>query len=293
MNYRPLGETGLNVSSLSFGASSLGSVFRSVKEEDAIEAVHVALELGINYIDVAPAYGGTLAETVLGKALRDIPRDQYYLSTKVGKNTDPDDYSSDTFDYSNDAIRQSLDDSSRRLGVDTIDILHLHDIEHNNGEHTEWALNEGFQTLQALKQEGRIGCVSFGMYPIDLWKRVIEDFEIDAALVHNHYCLNDTRLTELLPMAKQKGIGLISAAPFAMGLLTERGPADWHPAGPEDLAIFSRAAAHCAERGDNISRLALQFSCQNPEIPTTMFSSANPDSVRRNVTWSTEPLDEQ
>ena len=291
MIYRALGKTGLHVSTLSFGASSLGGVFREVEEKDAITTVHVALELGINYIDVAPAYGATRSETVLGKALRGIPRDQYYLSTKVGKTTAPGAYGADSFNYSEAAIRHSLDASARRLGVDYFDIVHLHDMEYNHRQHTEWALTEGVQTLRALKAEGRIGFVGFGMYPIDLWKRVIEEDLLDVGLTHNHYCLNDTQLMELIPKAGAKGIGLINASPFASGLLTNRGPADWHPAPAAERAIFARAAAYCTEQGENISRLALQFACQNEDIATTMFSSASPDSVRRNVAWSADALD--
>ena len=140
MQYNLLGKTGLKVSRLSFGASSLGAVFRPVDEAEAIKAVHAALDLGINYIDVAPAYGGTLAETVLGKALRGIPRSRYFLSTKVGKYTKLGSYGEDTLDYSRARIRASLDESGGRLGVDYFDIIHIHDIEYQGRKHTEWAL---------------------------------------------------------------------------------------------------------------------------------------------------------
>ena len=130
MRYNLLGKTGLRVSAVSFGASALGSVFRPVDESEAIRAVHVALDLGINYFDVAPAYGGTRSETVLGKALKGVPRDRYFISTKVGKYTNPDAYGDDTLDYSRARIRASLDESSARLGVDYFDIIHIHDIEY-------------------------------------------------------------------------------------------------------------------------------------------------------------------
>ena len=162
MRYNQLGKTGYEISAISFGASSLGGVFHEINEQKAIEAVHVALELGINYIDVAPAYGGTKAETVLGQALKGVPRASYYLSTKVGKNTAPGGYGVDSFDYSREGIRSSLDASAKRIGVDYFDIVHLHDIEYNNRIHTEWALNEGIKTLLELKQEGRIGAVGIG-----------------------------------------------------------------------------------------------------------------------------------
>jgi aryl-alcohol dehydrogenase-like predicted oxidoreductase len=292
MEYRRLGKTGLNVSRLSMGASSLGGVFHDVDEENAIEAVHAALDCGINYFDVAPAYGATRAETVLGKALRGIPRHRYFLSTKVGKYTAPGGYGSDTLDYSKTGIRESLGESSVRLGSDYFDIIHLHDIEYLNRLHTEWALDDGLAALNELKREGRIGFVSFGIYPLDLWHRILQSYEVDAGLVHNHYCLNDTGLLSLLPIAHAKNVGIINGSPFASGLLTERGPAAWHPASPEDRAVFRKAAEFCqSEWGAPISKLALQFSSQHPEIPTTLFSSSNPESIRRNVLWHEEPLD--
>lgn len=291
MNTRPLGRTGLQVSTLSFGASSLGGVFHPVDETDAIRAVHTALDLGINYFDVAPAYGGTRSETVLGKALSGIPRDRYFLSTKIGKYTNPEKYGDDTLDYSRERTRRSINESSARLGTDYFDIIHIHDIEYEDRRHTEWALSEGFEAVSELKREGRIGAVSFGIYPMDLWHRIFTTLPVDAALVHNHYSLHDTRMLDLLPFAREKGIGLINASPFGSGLLTDRGPADWHPANAEQRAIFKQAAEFCAAQGTNISKLALQFSSQHPDIPTTMFSSASAESVKRNVAWAAEPFD--
>ena len=291
MTRSPLGNTGFEVSRLSFGASSLGGVFRPVDEAKAVEAVQVALELGINYFDVAPAYGATRSETVLGRALQGIRRSDFILSTKVGKWTAPGGYGQDIFDYGNDAIRRSVDESARRLGVDHIDILYLHDIEYGGGRHTEWALAEGIETLLRLKEEGRISALGIGMYPPGLWERVLRSMPIDAALTHNIYCLHDTRLLALLPLAKEKGIGLINASPFASGLLTQRGAPDWHPASPAQRAVFVEAADFCRSKGTDISKLALQWSADHPDIVTTMFSSADPESVRRNVAWLREPAD--
>jgi L-galactose dehydrogenase len=291
MQYSSLGKTGLQVSRLSFGASSLGGVFHPVDETEAIAAVHTALDCGINYFDVAPAYGGTRSETVLGKALRGIARDRYILSTKVGKYTDPNSYGDDTLDYSRTRIRASLDESGARLGTAYFDIIHIHDIEYQNRQHTEWALTEGYDAVQELKREGRIGAVSFGIYPMDLWKRIFSSLDIDAALVHNHYCLNDTQLLDILPVGRDKRIGIINGSPFASGLLTDRGPADWHPASLHDRGLFRKAAEYCQSQGASISRLALQFSSQNPEIPTTLFSTANPQTVLNNVADYEQPCD--
>lgn len=289
MQYRDLGKSGLTVSSLSFGASSLGGVFHDVDESDAIRAVHSALDAGITYIDVAPAYGATRAEVVLGRALKGIARDRYVLSTKVGKYSDAN--GRDYLNYDASHIRARLDESAARLGTDQFDILHIHDIEYEGGGKTEQALTEGIETVLALKAEGRVRALGFGFYPIDLWARVLRDYPVDAALIHNHYVLNDTRLLSLLPLAHEKGVGVISASPFASGLLTSRGPAGRHPASDADRIIAAKAAAFCRDRGTSIEQLAFQFACQSPDIPTVMFSSANPASVKRNIAWAELPYD--
>ena len=285
-----LGRTGLQVSALSFGASALGGVFGPVDEPEAMATVHAALEAGIIYFDVAPAYGGGQAEAVLGKALKGVDRSRYVLSTKVGKNTSPTEYGKDTFDYSAAGIRRSLKESAERLGTDYFDIVHIHDIEYQQRRYLQQAWTEGVDALLALKHEGRIGAVSFGIYPMDLWHRIFQELPVDAGLVHNHYCLIDTRLLSLLPIAQEKGIGLINASPFASGLLTERGPADWHPSNATERAVFRQAADCCAAHGISISQLAFQFSTCHPDIPTTMFSTADRTSLQRCLDWfGTEP----
>jgi len=286
-----LGKTGLRVSALGFGASSLGGVFHPVAESEAIGAVHAALDGGINYFDVAPAYAATRAEILLGVALKGVARDRYYLSTKVGKATRPGGYGEDTFDFSRVAIRASLDASAARLGTDYFDIVHLHDIEYQGRQHTERALSEGLAALHELKSEGRIGAVSVGTYPLDLWQRIFCECEVDAALIHNHYCLNDTGLLDLLPLAAAKNIGIINGSPFACGLLTDRGPAAWHPATPAERRVAHEAAEFCRLHGVPISKLALQFASQNPAVPTTLFSSSRAAAVRLNVAWHEEPYD--
>jgi L-galactose dehydrogenase len=293
MKYNLLGKTQLKVSALSFGSSALGGVFTTVDESTAIKAVHAALDAGINYFDTAPAYGATKSEIVLGKALKGISRDKYILSTKIGKYAAPIAGQPDVLDYSEKRTYQSIQESAERIGTDYFDIIHIHDIEYHNRTHTEWALQEGYDAVCKLKKEGRIGAVSFGIYPIDLWERIFENYAIDAALVHNHYCLNDTLLENLLPEALENGIGIINASPFASGLLTERGTAAWHPANAEERSLFAQAAELCKARGSNIAKLALQFAVSNAQIPTTMFSSANPQSVKRNLEWYEEKLDDE
>jgi len=277
---------------LSFGASALGGVFGPVDESVAIRAVHAALDCGINYFDVAPAYGCEQAELLLGKALRNTPRSRYFLSTKVGKYTKAGSYGEDTLDYSRERIRGSFQESAARLGVDYFDILHIHDIEYQGRKHTDWALSEGLEAVRELQREGKTHAVGFGFYPADLWVRVLRSVDFDVALIHNHYCLNDTQLESLLPLARAaRDVGVINASPFASGLLTDRGAPGWHPASVEERAYFCKAAEHCRRAGYPLTRLAIQFAAQHPVIPTTLFSSADPAAVVDNVRWSQEPFD--
>jgi aryl-alcohol dehydrogenase-like predicted oxidoreductase len=152
-------------------------------------------------------------------------------------------------------------------------------------------LSEGVETLAELKHNGRIGGISAGIYDLALWKRVLRDAPLDAALIHNHYCLNDTTLLELLPVCEKRRIGVINGSPFASGLLTERGAPAWHPARIADRKVFKEAAAYCEEHGTTISKVALQFAVGNPRVPTTLFSTSRTEDVERNLRWYGEPAD--
>jgi L-galactose dehydrogenase len=291
MEYKKLGKSGLRVSQISFGASALGGVFKAVDEDEGIRTVHQAVEAGINYFDVAPAYGGTLAETILGKALKSFKREQYFLSTKAGKYTAPGAYGQDDFDYSESRIRAELDKSRERLGVDFVDVVHLHDFDYQGGKNAAAAFDTGFATLVKLKEEGVIGAVSAGIYVMDLWLRVIDEAPVDTILLHNHYCLTDTRGLELVEACQQKEIGIINASPFASGLLTPGPVADWHPANREQRGHFADAAAYCESQGFSLAKLAFQFATQQDYFPTTMFSSSNTRSLTRNLAAYLEPVD--
>ncbi len=288
MQYRELGKTGLKVSALGFGASSLGSVFHATKEAQSIEAVVTAVEGGINLIDVSPYYGYYKAETVLGKALPLIPRNQYYLTTKVGR------YGADghnTWDYSAQRAKESVYESLERLHVDYIDVIQVHDIEfqsHLPGG-LQKVVDETLPALHALKHEGVVKHVGITDLQPDNLRWVIEHTEagtVETVLNFCHYCLNDDALVDSLDFFERHGVGIINASPFAMGLLTSRGVPDWHPAPKPLIEACARAAAFCTEQGYPIEKLALQYSVSNPRIASTLFSSANPDNVRRNIEWA-------
>ena len=292
MKFQELGRTGLKVSQVSYGASALGGVFGSIDETEGIKAVHTALDHGLNYFDVAPAYGGTVAESVLGKALRGIPRDQYFLSTKAGKYTAPGSYGADEFAYSEKRIRSGLAESMSRLGVDYLDIVHLHDFEYQNRAFTDQAFATGFPTLAKIKHEGLIGSIGAGIYPLSLWHRVIDEAPVDAMILHNHYCLNDTRAVELIDKCQAKNIGIINASPFSSGALSGAPPPPWHPADHHDRLIFAQAASFCQQQGISLAKIAIQFACLNSPFHTTMFSTASPAAISQNLAWIEEPLDQ-
>ncbi|GAB4456370.1 MAG: aldo/keto reductase [Anaerolineae bacterium] len=283
MDYRQLGKTGLKVSALSYGASSLGGVFHEIDETQGIKTVHTALDLGINFIDVSPYYGLTRAETVLGKALKGIPRDRYYLATKVGR------YGGDQFDFSAERVTASIDESLARLGVDTIDLIQCHDIEFGS---LDQIVEETLPALRQIQAQGKVRFVGITGLPLKVFERVLQRAEVDTILSYCHYELNDTSLAELIPTLQAKHIGIISASPLGMGLLTERGAPEWHPAPAEIKEASARAAAYCRSQGVDIAQLAIQFSLSNPDIATTLVSTATPQNIIKNVEWLETPLDQ-
>ncbi len=278
----------MRVSELSFGASSLGSVFRDTKENEAIDAVYAAIDNGINFIDVSPYYGHYKAETVLGKALLGIPRDKYYLSTKVGR------YGKDgvnTWDYSARRAVESVYESMERLHTDFIDLINVHDIEFAD---LEQVVAETLPALVELRDKGMVGHVGITDLQLENLAWVIDHVPVgtvESILNFCHYTLNDDKLVDYLDYFESKGVGVINASPLSMGLLSQRGIPTWHPA-PESLVkACARAAGYCREKGYPIEKLAVQFSVSNPHIASTLFSSANPENVIRNIRFVEEPID--
>lgn len=289
MEYREIGKTGMKVSNLGFGASSLGGVFHSLKEDEGIKAVHTAVDNGINFIDVSPYYGHLKAEMVLGKALKEIDRSRYYLSTKVGR------YGHDginTWDYSGKRATESVYESMERLNVDYIDLINVHDIEFAD---LEQVCQETLPALVELRTKGVVKHVGITNLTLRHLKYVIEhtpEGTVESVLSFCHYCLNDDALTDYLPFFESKGIGVINASPFSMGLLTDRGAPAWHPAPLPLQAVCKKAADHCKAQGKAIEQLAVKFSTSNPRIATTLFSTTRSEAVLQNIRWADGPQDE-
>ncbi|MCB1130699.1 MAG: aldo/keto reductase [Verrucomicrobiae bacterium] len=289
MILRQLGNTGLEVSLLSFGASSLGGVFHAVHLDECIETVHAALDGGINFIDVSPAYGGTRAEKVLGRALEGIDRDRYLLATKIGSYSE----ARGDYDFSKASTERSIEHSLVRLGVDHVDLIQCHDIEF--ADHDQ-IVEETLPTLQALKKQGIVRHIGITGLPLKVFPSILDRVEpgtVETILSFCHYELNDTSLAGLLPYFKEKGVGVINASPTGMGLLTPRGAPDWHPASVAIQEGCRKAVRHCESRGVDIVKLAVQFSCSHPDIATTLVGTARKENILSNIAYVNEPMDEQ
>ena len=288
MKYYEIGKTGMKVSYLSFGASSLGGVFHEINENRALEAVYTAVDHGMNFIDVSPYYGHYKAETVLGKALLNIDRDKYYLSTKVGR------YGKDgvnTWDYSARRAKESVYESMERLHIDYIDLINVHDIEFAD---LNQVVNETLPALCELREEGvvkHVGITDLQPENIEWVINHVPEGTVESVLCFCHYCLNDDRLVDYMDFLESKGIGIINASPLSMGLLSKRGVPAWHPAPKALVEACQKAVAHCEAKNYPIEKLAIQYSVSNPRIATTLFSSANPDNVLKNIQYTEEPID--
>ena len=288
MEYRELGKTGLRLSALGFGASSLGGVFHSLREEDGIHAVFAAIEGGINFIDVSPYYGYYKAEQVLGKALRQIPRDKYILSTKVGR------YGRDgvnSWDYSAKKAHDSVYESMERLGVDHIDLINVHDIEFAD---LDQICAETLPALVELREKGVVGHVGITDLQLENLQYVVEHTPagtVESVLNFCHYCLCDDKLLDFLDFFEARGIGVINASPLSMGLLSSRGAPAWHPAPPPLQDACRKAAAFCEAAGYPIERLAMQFSVREPRIASNLFSTTRAENVRANLEFITSEPD--
>ena len=274
MLYRPLGRTGLKVSVLGFGASPLGGVFGPVADAEAERAVRTAIDLGVNLFDTSPFYGLTASERVLGQCLVGVPRERYLLATKVGR------YGQDEFDFSAARVTASVEASLARLRCGHIDLVQCHDIEFTSAAQI---VDETLPALRRLRDQGKVRFIGVTGLPLAALRAVVERCAVDSVLSYCRYGLHDTALAALLPGLQARGVGVLSAAPLAMGLLNAGGGPDWHPADPELKAACQRAWRHCQERGADLGRLAVQFALAHPGIASTFVGIASTAEVERNA----------
>jgi L-galactose dehydrogenase len=274
MEYRQLGETGLRISILGFGASPLGNAFRETDPVEGKAAVHLAVERGINFFDVSPYYGLTLAETRLGEALEGR-REKVVLTTKCGR------YGADEFDFSAARITAGLEDSLKRLRTDYVDLLQAHDVEFGD---VRQVVEETVPALRKLQEQGKARYIGITGYSLKNLMEIAGQVKVDSILSYCRYNLLITDMeAKLVPFAKKRGIGVINASPLHMGIITERGAPEWHPAPQAVRDAGQRVVAVCKARGVDASEVALRFCLDQPDVASTLVGLSSRGHVERNL----------
>ena len=225
-----------------------------------------------------------MSEVLLGQVLPDIPRDSYWLGTKLGR------YAPQHFDFSARRVEESVDISLERMRVDHLDVVLCHDLEYVE---MSQIVEETLPALRRQVEKGKVRYVGVSGYPMKMFQYILDHADIDVLLSYNHYTLQNDMALGLISRCQEQNVGLMNAAPFSARLLTSAELPVWHKATPEVRAIARQAAEHCTAAGSDIAKLALQFSIAHPDFATCVTGSANPDRVGQWVDWAEEPLDEQ
>jgi D-threo-aldose 1-dehydrogenase len=300
-----LGRTELDVSLLSLGTAPLGNLFTAVSDADAEAAIEAAWESGIRFFDTAPLYGHGLAEIRLGRVLQRKPREEFTVATKVGRLLRPDvppepgqSYVdvppvNPTFDFSYDATLRSLEESLERLGLDRVDILHIHDPD----DHYEEALGGAYRALDRLRGEGAIGAVSAGMNQSAMLARFAREGDFDCFLLAGRYTLLDqTAMADLMPLAEERGIAIIAAGVFNSGVLADPKPTARFNYAQAPQALIEKArriAAVCERHGVPLRAAAVQFTIAHPAVPSVLVGCRSAAQVRENVANFERPIPAQ
>ncbi|MFJ6836814.1 aldo/keto reductase [Streptomyces sp. NPDC091209] len=289
-----LGRSGVPVTGLSFGAAGIGNLFTEVTDEQAYDAVDAAWTSGIRYFDTAPHYGLGLSERRLGAALRDRPRAEYTVSTKVGRLLEPVDTGGDdladgfavpathrrVWDFSADGVRRSLDASLERLGLDRVDVVHLHDPD----DHAEQAFREGYPALEGLRSQGVVGAIGAGMNQTEMLTRFVRETDVDVVLCAGRYTLLDhSALTGLLPAAQDRGTSVVIGGAFNSGLLADPRPGATYnySEAPGELVDRARHLKQIAERhGTTLRAAALAFPAAHPAVASVLAGARSAAEVR-------------
>lgn len=274
MQYRTLGKTGLKVSVLGFGASPMGNVFDPVDENEAISTVHYALDHGVNFFDVSPFYGLTLAESRLGKALEGRRKD-IILASKCGR------YDLQDFDFSRKKILQSIDESLTRLKTDYLDLFQLHDIEFVD---KRIILEEAVPAIQEVVQSGKARFWGITGLPVRYLAQIARETDPDTVLSWGHYNLLEDEINdELVPLSAEMGFGLMNAAPLMQRILSDANLPPWHRSPDEVRALQPVLLELCKSYGVRLSDVAIRYAMNHPKIATTIVGMCELEVVKRNV----------
>ena len=281
---RKLGRTAIEVTSLGFGASSIGAEFGQFDIAKSLSAVRTAVDAGINLIDTAAYYGRGMSEVLLGQILPAYRRDSLVVSTKLGR------YAPKHFDFSAKRVAESIDVSLERMRLDYLDLVFCHDIEYAD---VQQVIDETLPALRRQVEKGKVRYVGLSGYPMRNFQRVIPTGLLDCVITYNHYTLQNDMALQWQGLAQQHGVGVINAAPFSARLLTDLPLPVWHKAPESVRAVAAKASAWCKARGTSIEKLALQFSVSHPGFASCLVGSAIPAEVSQWIAWIQEPIDQE
>lgn len=269
-----MGKTDMHVSILSFGASPMGNVFDIADEGEGIQAVHYAIDHGINFFDVAPFYGATLAEKRLGKALKG-KRNDIFLATKCGR------YGTAEFDFSYNRVLESIDESLERLQTDYVDLYQLHDIEFVDRQQI---IQEAIPAIQKVKESGKARYVGITGLPVRYLASIAREVDPDTILSWAHYNLLENEINdELVPLSKEKGFGLMNAGPLLQRILSDAPLPAWHrsPQAVKDMQPVLLEV--CKKHGVALSDVAIRYALDHPDIQTTIVGISTMHHVTSNL----------
>ncbi len=283
METRLLGRTGIELTKLGFGASSIGAEFGQFDLDQSLRSVRTAIDAGIRFIDTAAYYGRGMSEVLLGQVLPKYPRDSLVVSTKLGR------YAPKHFDFSAKRVAESIDVSLERMRLEMIDLVFVHDIEYGD---VQQVIDETLPALKKQVEKGKVRAIGISGYPMKNFQRVIPTDLLDCVITYNHYTLQNDMALQWLPLAQKHGVGVINAAPFSARLLTDLPLPPWHKAPKEVREVAAKASQWCKDRGTRIEKLALQFSVSNQDFASCLIGSAIPEEVTQWLDWLHEPIDE-
>lgn len=313
LRIRRLGRSGLPVSILGFGGAPLGDLYARLDEAQAVATVEAALARGVTLIDTSPLYGHGLSEHRIGAALRRAPDRTVVLSTKVGRVAEPFGPRGDgsgylgglphglRFDYSYDGAMRSLEQSALRLGVDHLDVVLIHDVDvwtHGAGAieaRFSQAMNGAYRALDVLRSSGAVKAIGVGVNEAEMCARFARVGDFDTMLLAGRYSLlEQPALASFMPLALQKGIGLMLGGVFNSGILATGAVAgaryNYKPAPPDILARVAAIEAVCAGHGVPLKRAALHFALGHPAVASLVMGAVSPAEVEQQIAELAAPV---
>jgi D-threo-aldose 1-dehydrogenase len=301
----------LTLGRLGYGSAAVGNLYRAVDDESARELLDAAWDAGIRYYDTAPHYGLGLSERRLGEMLRRRPREEFAVSTKVGRLLVPDPDGAtrrddDLFevpadhrrvwDFSEDGIRRSLEESLVRLGLDRVDVLYLHDVERSGD--ADQAVDSGVAALARMRDEGLVRAIGIGSKDLYAIQRAVRTGALDLVMLPGRYTLLEAPAKDVVALCQERGVGIVNVAVFNSGLLATSEPGEdsryeYQQVPGDKLQRARDLARACRELGVELPTAALQFSARHPAVVSVAVGADTPEQIRQNAERMRSPVPEE